>query len=240
MTSKTVLSLRNLTKSYSFTRVVDRLNIELESGEAYGLIGPNGAGKTTTVKMTVGLTYPDQGEIQILGQDLRNLEVKRNLGFMPENPTFYAHLTAREFLKFIGSLFGLAGSRLEETINQILAAVGLKESADKPARGFSKGMRQRLGLAQSLINDPQIIILDEPLDGLDPLGRADIKELLLQLKAKGKTILLSSHILSDVEEICDRIGIIDRGRLIKEGQVSQLIPKNQTLEEYFVNLLKNA
>lgn len=247
MDKEIVLSVNKVSKSYwtgfsrsSLLRVVDDLSLSLQRGEAYGLIGPNGAGKTTTVKMIVGLAAVDSGSIKILGQGNSLLAVKNKVGYMPENPSFYSHLSAREFLYFIGQLFALPPALLKSRTEEILQSVGLSEAIDRHASRFSKGMRQRLGLAQALINDPEILILDEPLDGLDPLGRSDIKDYLIRMKEAGKTILISSHILSDIEAICDRIGIIDRGRLIKEGKIAQLIPRGGSLEKLFVETIKSV
>lgn len=220
-------------------RVVDNLSFTLKKGEAYGLIGPNGAGKTTTVKMIVGLTSPDSGAISIFNQSNSLIEIRQRIGFMPENPAFYAHLSAREFLWFVARLFKIEKHEAKARISKILKSVGLEEAAGRAIRGYSKGMKQRLGLAQALVNQPDILILDEPLDGLDPLGRSDIKDYLLEMKKSGTTILLSSHILSDVEEICDRIGIIHRGVLIEEGEVDSVIPQGMNLEEYFVKTIKS-
>lgn len=246
MTNQYVLRIEKINKSYpasirgdQFSRVVDDLSLSLKKGEAYGLIGPNGAGKTTTVKMIVGLTMPDSGAISIFEKPNTNIEIRHRIGFMPENPIFYAYLSARELMYFIARLFKIEKSQIPEKIDQILKSVGLENAANRAIRGFSKGMRQRLGLAQALVNNPEILILDEPLDGLDPLGRSDIKDYLLKMKKAGTTILLSSHILSDVEEICDRIGIIDQGALIEEGEVKKIIPKNLNLEEFFVQTIKS-
>lgn len=246
MNDNNVLRLEKINKSYSasmrgdqFLRVVDDLSLCLTKGEAYGLIGPNGAGKTTTVKMIVGLTTPNSGTISIFGKPNTSIEIRQRIGFMPESPTFYSYLSARELMYFIARLFKIEKSQIPEKIDQILKSVGLEEAAGQAIRGFSKGMRQRLGLAQALVCDPEILILDEPLDGLDPLGRSDIKEYLLKMKKMGTTILVSSHILSDVEEICDRIGIIDQGALIEEGKVDKIIPKGMNLEEFFVQTIKS-
>ncbi len=246
MDNTNVLRLDKITKSYwtsmradKLLRVVDNLSFTLKKGEAYGLIGPNGAGKTTTVKMIVGLTSPDSGTISIFNQSNTSLEVRQRIGFMPENPAFYAYLSAQEFLWFVARLFHIEKHEAKARISKILKSVGLDQAADRAIRGYSKGMKQRLGLAQALVNQPDILILDEPLDGLDPLGRSDIKDYLLEMKKSGTTILLSSHILSDVEEICDRIGIIHRGTLIEEGAIDVVIPKGMNLEEYFVKTIKS-
>lgn len=246
MDNTNVLRLDKITKSYwtsmradKLLRVVDNLSFTLKKGEAFGLIGPNGAGKTTTVKMIVGLTSPDSGTISIFNQSNSLIKIRQRIGFMPENPAFYAHLSAQEFLWFVARLFKIEKHEAKARISKILKSVGLEEAAGRAIRGYSKGMKQRLGLAQALVNQPDILILDEPLDGLDPLGRSDIKDYLLEMKKSGTTILLSSHILSDVEEICDRIGIIHHGALIEEGAVDTVIPKGMNLEEYFVKIIKS-
>lgn len=246
MANQYVLRLEKINKSYQASirgdqvlRVVDDLSLCLKKGEAYGLIGPNGAGKTTTVKMIVGLTMPTSGAISIFEKPNIDIEIRHRIGFMPENPTFYAYLSASELMNFIARLFKIEKSQIPKKIDQILKSVGLEVAANQAIRGFSKGMRQRLGLAQALVNNPEILILDEPLDGLDPLGRSDIKDYLLKMKKTGTTILVSSHILSDVEEICDRIGIIDQGTLIEEGEVEKIIPKNSNLEDFFVQTIKS-
>lgn len=242
MNDNNVLSITNLTKSYwtgiraeKLLRVVDKLSLELNQGEAYGLIGPNGAGKTTTVKMIVDLIEPDEGEIKIFNQNLKkNISILNKVGFMPENPSFYIHLTAKEFLLFIGNIYHISKDKINSKIDEVIKTVGLEEATNRRIKGFSKGMRQRLGLAQAILNNPDLLILDEALDGLDPLGRSDIKQLLLDMKKRGTTILFSSHILSDVEEICDQIGIIDHGVLIKEMNTSDI---KENLEKFFVKII---
>lgn len=244
MDDKKVLSVTNLTKSYwtslraqKLLRVVDKLSFQLDKGEAYGLIGPNGAGKTTTVKMIVDLIEPDAGEVKLFEQNLQNnITILNKVGFMPENPAFYIHLTTKEFLSFIGNIYHIERDKIQDRIKEVIDIVGLNDAENRRIKGFSKGMKQRLGLAQAIINNPDLLILDEALDGLDPLGRTDIKKLLIKMKNAGTTILFSSHILSDVEEICDRIGIIDQGTLIKELDENEL--KNiGNLEAYFVKTI---
>lgn len=244
---KTMIQIKNLSKSYGKEKIVENLNLEIKKGTIFGFLGPNGAGKTTTIKMLVGLSMPSGGEIKIKDKDIE--KCREIIGFMPEDPYFYDHLTANEFLQYMGSLFKLdrhpelvSGSQSKrmpkqvrhDKINELLALVGLKKAKNQKIEYFSKGMKQRLGLAQAIINDPEYLFLDEPLDGLDPIGRKEFKEILLSQKKLGKTIFFNSHILSDVEEICDQIGIIDNGKLIYSGPVKKF-RGNKSLEDAFVD-----
>lgn len=236
------LKISHLTKTYyqmnSEKTVVKDLCLEIDEGEVFGFLGPNGAGKTTTVKMIVGLAHPDSGTIEILGQPHTDLNIKTQIGFMSETPYFYAYLTGFELLDFFGQLFPMSAETRIKRARNLLTQVGLKDAADLAIRKYSKGMNQRLGVAAALINDPKVVFLDEPLDGLDPLGRRHIKEIILNLKKRGKTVFFNSHILSDVEEICDNIGIIDEGKLIAEGNPKKLSARYKNLEEYFVSLIE--
>ncbi|MDP3962883.1 MAG: ABC transporter ATP-binding protein [bacterium] len=219
---------------------VDGISLRVEHGDVFGFLGPNGAGKTTTMKMLVGLAQPDEGWIRILGGTPKDPGVRQKIGFMPETPAFYAHLTGREFLSFAAGLFSLPIDGMSGRIPELLGRVGLGVFADVAARKYSKGMVQRLGLAQALVNDPDILFLDEPLDGLDPLGRAEVKKLLLELKHAGKTIFFNSHILADVEEICDHLAIIDHGKIVSAGSVGEVKGTHATLEEAFVAIINDA
>jgi ABC-2 type transport system ATP-binding protein len=214
---------------------VKDLNLSIKKGSVFGFLGPNGAGKTTTIKMLVGLAKPTEGLITIDNGNPDDMQVKQKIGFMPESPSFYLYLTGREFLVFVADIFTIKHST--EKINELLASVELLDAADRQIRTYSKGMLQRLGLAQALINDPDILFLDEPLDGLDPLGRAEIKKIILNLKAKNKTIFLNSHILSDVAELCDHVGIIDKGELLVVDSPSNITRGYRDLEEAFVALI---
>ncbi len=225
-----MIKITNLSKSYGKIKIVDDLSLEIKKGSIFGFLGPNGAGKTTTIKMIVGLSKPKEGTIEIDEQPIR--EKREIIGFMPEDPYFYDHLTALEFLNFMKNLFPIT----DGDSKKILKLVGLEKAANEKVEKFSKGMKQRLGLAQAIINDPDYLFLDEPLDGLDPIGRREFKEILLKLKKRGKTIFFNSHILSDVEEICDQIGIIDKGTLVYSGNVKGFC-KNKTLEDAFVDKL---
>jgi len=202
---------------------LEGLDLEIQQGEVFGFLGPNGAGKTTTLKILMGLIYPTSGQAWILGGEIGDVGVKREVGFLPEAPYFYDYLTAQEFLRFYGQLFGLERRVLAKRIEELLQRVGLSEAGHLQLRKFSKGMLQRIGIAQALINDPCLVILDEPMSGLDPIGRREIRDLILQLKQSGKTIFFSSHILHDAELLCDRVGILVKGRLVALGPVQELV-----------------
>lgn len=223
------IKTEGLTKDYQVgfwqrkVRVLHDLNLEVLQGEIFGYLGPNGAGKTTTLKLLNGLVFPTSGRAWILGKELPDVGIKAQIGFLPENPYFYDYLTGREFLVFYGRLFEQSRKVLRERVQQLLRQVGLEGAADLQLRKYSKGMLQRIGLAQALINDPLLVILDEPMSGLDPIGRREVKDLILRLKEEGKTILFSSHIIPDVEMICDRVGILVGGRLVKVGRLEEML-----------------
>ena len=202
---------------------VNGLDLEVEHGEIFGFLGPNGAGKTTTIKILMGLIYPTSGTAWILDREIGDVAVKREIGFLPEAPYFYEYLTGEEFLRFYGQIFGLGGTALAKKIDQMLEMVKLTEARHLPLRKFSKGMLQRIGLAQALINDPKVVILDEPMSGLDPIGRRDVRDIILHLRDQGKTVFFSTHILPDVEMICDRVGILVQGHLRAVGAVQELV-----------------
>ncbi len=230
--------INKLSKSYGEQYVVRDLSLTVIKGSVFGFLGPNGAGKTTTIKMLVGLAQPSEGTVIIAGGSPIQLSIREKIGFMPESPAFYLYLTGREFLEFIASIFGITDP--EKKISELLSEVGISDAGDRQIRTYSKGMLQRLGLAQALINDPEILFLDEPLDGLDPLGRAEIKRIIFTLKSQGKTIFFNSHILSDVAEICDQVGIIDKGVLIVSGTPEELARGYRDLEDAFVHIIKTA
>ena len=209
---------------------VDGLSLEVQAGEVFGFLGPNGAGKTTTIKMLMGLIYPSGGTATLFGRPVGDPVAKAKVGFLPESPYFYDYLTGREFLKFYGHLFGFFGATLEKRVDELLDLVGMTHARDLQLRKFSKGMLQRVGIAQALINDPELIILDEPMSGLDPIGRKEVRDLILRLKESGKTVMFSSHILHDAEVLCDRVAMIMKGKLVACGQVSDLIERGTTQE----------
>jgi len=202
---------------------VNGLDLEVEPGEIFGFLGPNGAGKTTTIKILMGLIYPTSGTAWILDREIGDVAVKCEIGFLPEAPYFYEYLTGEEFLGFYGQIFGLGGTALAKKIDQMLEMVKLIEARRLPLGKFSKGMLQRIGLAQALINDPKVVILDEPMSGLDPIGRRDVRDIILHLRDQGKTVFFSTHILPDVEMICDRVGILVKGHLRAVGAVQDLV-----------------
>jgi ABC-2 type transport system ATP-binding protein len=204
-------------------KAVDRLNLNVRRGEVFGFLGPNGAGKTTTLKILMGLIYPTSGTARILDRPMGDVGVKHQIGFLPESPYFYDYLTGEEFLRFYGQLFGLHGTALTNRIKYLLELVGLPHVTKLQLRKFSKGMLQRIGIAQALINDPHLVVLDEPMSGLDPVGRKEVRDLILRLKEEGKTIFFSSHILHDAELLCDRVSILVKGRIVAMGSVKDLV-----------------
>ncbi len=204
---------------------VDNLDLKIQHNEVFGFLGPNGSGKTTTLKMLLGLLYPTKGRAVVLGGDSTDPKISSRIGFMPEESYLYRYLTARETLDFYGSLFGLPSKVRKMRIEALLDMVGLKAVANRHVGTYSKGMARRIGLAQALINDPDLLILDEPTTGLDPIGTRQIKDLILELAKRGKTILLSSHLLADVEDVCDRIAILYGGRIQAQGQVKELLQR---------------
>ncbi|HEV2348383.1 MAG TPA: ABC transporter ATP-binding protein [Terriglobia bacterium] len=220
----------NLTKDYSVgfwrkrpKRVLDGLSIEVKAGEIFGLLGPNGAGKSTTLKIFLRLIFPTLGTARILGKELDDISAHEQIGFLPENPYFYDNLTAEEFLNYAGELFGLPVAERQRRTARLLQQVGLEGARNVQVRKFSKGMVQRLGIGQALINDPELVFLDEPMSGLDPLGRREVRDLILSLKEKGKTVFFSTHILSDAEMLCDRVAILNRGRMQGCGELKEML-----------------
>jgi ABC-2 type transport system ATP-binding protein len=228
MSVDSVIELRGLEKSFKghlgigTHPAVNGLDLEVRRGEIFGLLGPNGAGKTTTLKMLVGLLRPDRGEVRILGRPPSDPAARARIGFLPENPYFYDYLTAREFLHFYGRLQGMRMPGRAERVDATLRRVGLGNRGDVALRKFSKGMVQRIGLAQSILHDPDLVILDEPMSGLDPAGRRDVRDLILAQREAGKTVFFSSHILQDAEMICDRVAILVEGRLRYAGSLDQV------------------
>lgn len=210
---------------------LDGLDLEVHRGEVFGFIGHNGAGKTTAIKILMGLNFATSGRAFLLGRPHDDPGVKARIGFLPERPYFYEYLTAAEFLDFYGRLFKLPAGPRRRRIDELLRAVDLEGARDTQLRRFSKGMLQRVGVAQALINDPDLVVLDEPMSGLDPMGRSLIRDVIAGLKAAGKTVFFSTHILSDVEAICDRVAMLARGRLIESGRVEDLLaPRTRYVE----------
>ncbi len=215
--------------------ILNGISFSVREGEIFGYLGPNGAGKTTTIKCLLSLIYPDAGTIEIFGRSHLSPRSRQSLGFLPENPYFYDYLTATEFLAFTADLFGLGRGEKDERIARLLKLVGLERAAGLPLRKFSRGMLQRAGLAQALINDPRLVILDEPLGGMDPLGRKEIRDIIVRFKAEGKTVFFTSHILQDIEMICDRVAIIVGGRIVKEGGLRDLVSEKVLFTEVTVS-----
>lgn len=227
--------IEGLTKSYApgwpgrppFV-ALDGLSLTVERGEIFGFLGPNGAGKTTTLKILMGLVRATSGHALLLGQPAGDVATRSRIGFLPESPYFYDYLTAEEFLGFYGQLAGLERAVITQRVTDLLRLVGLTDARTRQLRKFSKGMLQRIGLAQALIHDPELVILDEPMTGLDPVGRKQVRDLILSLRDRGKTIFFSTHILHDVEMICDRVGIVMKGRLLASGRVDELVRQDHT------------
>ncbi len=229
-----MLNVENLVKDYTTgflrkkIRVLKGVSFSVNRGEIFGFVGPNGAGKTTTFKTILGFVTPTSGSVEIMGKPLGDVDVKKYIGYLPENPYFYDYLTGEELLHYMGELHGLNGGGLSKRVNELLEKVNMSHAKRVQLRKYSKGMLQRVGVAQALINDPEFLILDEPMSGLDPMGQREIRELILEQKKRGKTILLSSHILSDVEALCDRVGVIIGGRVVKMGELGNLFEEIHT------------
>lgn len=225
--SDNVISIQHVSKTfrtgflYRKIEAVRDVTFSVEEGEIFGFLGPNGAGKTTTIKMLMGLIHPTGGTLSLFGRPHTDITSRAMLGYAPEQPYFYEYLTGAEFLNYYGQLFGIPGAERKRRIPLLFEMVGLKNCADLALRRYSKGMLQRIGIAQALVNDPRLLVLDEPMSGLDPIGRREIRDLILALRKRGKTIFFSTHILPDVEMICDRVGIIVRGELRRLGPIDQ-------------------
>ncbi len=205
---------------------LDHLDLQIRPGEVFGLLGPNGSGKSTTLKLLLGLISPSEGEARVFGLPPDSIEARRRVGFLPENPYFYGFLTGDETLRFYGKLCGLSGRKLEERSAELIDLVGLQNGRERPLRSYSKGMLQRIGLAQALIHDPNLLFLDEPTAGVDPLGSAQIRDLILRLKKMGKTVIFSSHLLEQVQEVADRVAIFSLGKKVLEGSLDQLLTES--------------
>jgi ABC-2 type transport system ATP-binding protein len=225
-----IIEVENLRKVYHRLVAVDEVSFTMYRGEAFGFLGPNGAGKSTIVKMMTGLVKPTQGTIRLLDQPQEDLATRRRIGYLPELPTFHRWLRAKEFLEFHGELYGLRGPLLKKRCGEVLDLVGLSGREEQKLGTFSKGMMQRIGLAQALINKPELLLLDELVSGLDPVGQRDIRDLLRQLKNEGMSIFLNSHQLADVEALCDRVAIINKGRIVKVGAPQSLFEEPLLVE----------
>jgi len=224
------IQVEELTKDYAVGfwrkrpyRALDRLSLQVEPGEVFGFLGPNGAGKTTTLKLLMQLIFPSAGRAEILGKPVGDVAVRKRIGFLPENPYFYDYLTAEELLTYFAQLFGFGPAEQKARVSSLLDRVGIGAERRLQLRKFSKGMVQRVGVAQALINDPEVIFLDEPMSGLDPLGRRDIRTLILELRDQGRTVFFSSHILSDAEALCSRVAVVAGGRLAAAGLLSDIL-----------------
>lgn len=230
---ESAIKIEGLTKEYlnkatnKMVRAVDELHLEVYQGEIFGFLGPNGAGKTTTIKMLLGLIFPTKGDAWIFGKPIGDVSVKRQIAYLPESPYFYEYLTGRQVLDFYARLFGIPAAERKKKVDALLDMVGLSRDGDKTLRNYSKGMLQRIGVAQALINDPILLFLDEPTSGLDPMARLEIRDLIIRLKQQGKTVFLSSHQLLEVELICDRVSILNRGKLLKAGRLEDLLPSGR-------------
>jgi len=235
------VEVTNLTKIYESTSKKRRVtalkdfNLSVEEGTVFGLLGPNGAGKTTLVKILLGIVFPTLGSAKILGQNIENYEIRKRVGYLPENHKFPPYLTGEDVLKYVGKLTGMNSQEIEPKIDELLKFVKMEKWKRTKVKKYSKGMMQRLGLAQAFINDPDLIFLDEPTDGVDPIGRKEIRDILLGLKNQGKTIFINSHLLSEVELISDRVAILNKGELIKEGTVEDLTTEKETYSLNFAN-----
>lgn len=219
-------------------RAIRGLNLTVGRGQVFGFIGPNGAGKTTTMHVLLGFIKAVSGEARILGEDVRRSIARQQIGFLPEHPDTYRFLSGRELLIMTGRLFLMGGKQLNARVDELVELVGLTDSVDRRTATYSRGMLQRIGLAQALVHDPDLVILDEPTSGFDPLGRISIREIISSLRRRGKTVFFSSHELSEVELVCDHIGIIAGGRMVAEGTVKELVKTDENLERYFLRVVR--
>jgi ABC-2 type transport system ATP-binding protein len=240
--SQPAVEIRHLVKDFKTSfkrqhlRAVDDVSIRIMPGEVYGLIGPNGSGKSTTMKALLGLVAPTSGDCAIFGKDSLKVDSRNEVGFLPENPYFYKHLSGTETLEFYGKLCGIRGAALKDRVAELLELVDLKGASHRRIGGYSKGMLQRIGLAQALIQHPRLVILDEPTAGVDPIGSREIRDLIFKLREQGITVFLCSHLLEQVQEVCDHVGIIFRGKMVKEGRLDDLI----AIEDQTELILKDA
>ncbi|MET0753962.1 MAG: ABC transporter ATP-binding protein [Pyrinomonadaceae bacterium] len=241
---KAIIEIENLTKDYEVgfwkkkkVRALEDLTLSVEGGQIFGFLGGNGAGKTTTIKILMSLIFPSAGRAKILGHDISDVKMHSRIGYCPENPYFYDYLTARELMNYFGELFGFDANKRRQKTEELLTKVGLEEKDwNKQLRKFSKGMLQRVGLAQSLINEPEIVFLDEPMSGLDPIGRREVRELIAELRTKGTTVFMSTHILSDIEALCDNVAILRGGRLAATGNLDELLTQSGETQSFEINV----
>ena len=245
MSDVPAVEVKNLVKDFKGALGVERVravkdvSLQIAPGEVYGLIGPNGSGKSTTMKAVLGLVAPTSGATAIFGRNSLKVDSRNEVGFLPENPYFYKHLTASETVRFYGKLCGMRGRKLKERIGELLELVGLQDARDRRLKGFSKGMLQRIGLAQAMVQDPRLLVLDEPTAGVDPTGSRQIRDLILELKNRGITVFLCSHLLEQVQQVCDRVGIIHQGVLVNEGCLDELISVENRTELILENASEN-
>jgi len=245
MSDVPAVEVKNLVKDFKGALGVERVravkdvSLQIAPGEVYGLIGPNGSGKSTTMKAVLGLVAPTSGSTAIFGRNSLKVDSRNEVGFLPENPYFYKHLTAAETVRFYGKLCGMRGRKLKERIGELLELVGLQDARDRRLKGFSKGMLQRIGLAQAMVQDPRLLVLDEPTAGVDPTGSRQIRDLILELKNRGITVFLCSHLLEQVQQVCDRVGIIHQGVLVNEGRLDELISVENRTELILENASEN-
>ncbi len=231
--------LKKISKTYSGKKTVLALNslsLDVAKGEIFGLLGPNGAGKTTLVKILLGLTFKSDGEAYILGEEIKNHNIREKIGYLPENHQYPKFLTGEGVLRYFGRLTGYDKQRLEQNLQELIKLVDMEEWRDVKMKKYSKGMLQRIGLAHALLNDPEIVFLDEPTDGVDPIGRKEIRDILIRLKNEGKTVFLNSHLLSEIEMVCDRVAILNKGELVNIGGVEELTHSDT---EYEIEILEN-
>lgn len=241
-----VIELTNVSKQFRSdlllrpVRALDGLTLSINKGEVFGFLGPNGAGKSTTIKILLNLIFPDSGTARILDRPVSDTSVRRTVGYLPESPYFYDHLSAEELLRFGGQVSGMEYGRIRERIDLLLDRVDLQSARTRPLRTYSKGMVQRAGLALALVHDPEVVILDEPMSGLDPIGRKMVGDLIMELHEQGKTVFFSSHILTDIERFCDRAGIIIDGHLKLVDSIANLLKSAATLEQVFMREVEKA
>lgn len=241
MRMETAIETTDLTVVFPLRRgevkALDKLNLSVKSGQVFGFLGPNGAGKTTAMHVLLGFIIPTSGEARLFGEDVRQSIARQRIGYLSEHPDTYRFLSGRELLVMTGHLFLMKGERLCSRIDEVLSQVEMEEVADRRIATYSRGMMQRICLAQALINDPDLIILDEPTSGLDPIGRMGIRKIIADLKDRGKTVFFSSHELSEVELVCDHVAILSKGRVVAEGAASELVQHGESLERYFMKVV---